>query len=148
MVNGQWSMVSFAFFGTDEFSIIVLNELKKADFVPALVVTVPDRPKGRGLKLTPPPAKLWAEENNIPFLQPENLSPSKFKIPNSKFDVFIVAAYGKILPKTILDIPRCGVLNVHPSLLPLYRGPSPIEAQILDSAPEVGVSIMKIDEKM
>ncbi len=140
---------TFAFFGTDEFSVIVLDELKKAGFLPALIVTATDKKMGRGMRLTPPPAKLWAEKNNIPFLQPEKLNDElHYKLKTNDYGLFVVASYGKILPKSILDMPTYGVLNVHPSLLPLYRGPSPIESQILDDAKEVGVTIMKMDEEM
>ncbi|MBI3019745.1 MAG: methionyl-tRNA formyltransferase [Parcubacteria group bacterium] len=146
------SKISFVFFGTDEFSIIVLEELKKAGFVPALIVTATNKKMGRGMRLTPPPVKLWAQKNNIPFLQPEKLDDvSCYKLKTNDYGLFIVASYGKIIPKRILDIPTKGALNVHPSLLPLYRGPSPIESQILDGADEreaTGATIILMDEKM
>ncbi len=132
--------MKFVFFGTDDFSVTVLDELKRAGFLPSLVVTMPDKPKGRGLKVLPSPAKLWAQENKIQV---------SFELtPDVAVDLFIVASYGKIIPKAILDIPKYGALNVHPSLLPKYRGPSPIESQILADEKEVGVTIMKMDEKM
>jgi len=141
--------LNFIFFGTDEFSVIVLEELKKAGFIPRLIVTAPDRPKGRGLKLTPPPVKIWAQKNNIQFLQPEKLDASvASQLSNVNCQLFVVASYGKIIPKEILDISEHGALNVHPSLLPLYRGASPIQSQILDEAVNVGVTIMFMDEKM
>ncbi|MDP3725984.1 MAG: methionyl-tRNA formyltransferase [bacterium] len=140
--------LNFVFFGTDEFSVIVLDELKKAGFISALVVTAPDRPKGRGLKLTPPPVKIWAQENNIEFLQPDTLVNFQFPIFNFQYDLFIVASYGKILTKEILSIPKHGTLNVHPSLLPLFRGPSPIHSSILENTRMVGVTIMLMDEKI
>ncbi|MBI4120785.1 MAG: methionyl-tRNA formyltransferase [Parcubacteria group bacterium] len=144
------SNIAFAFFGTDEFSVIILEVLKSAGMLPALVVTAPDRPKGRGLKLTPPPVKVWAQKNGIPLLQPEKLDGHFYSLLTAHYslDLFVVASYGKILPKEIINIPKHGALNVHPSLLPLYRGASPIQAQILEGTPETGVTIMVMDEKM
>jgi len=141
--------VSFVFFGTDEHAGTILDELKSAGLTPALIVTAPDRPKGRGLQMTPPPVKLWAEKNNTPVLQPEKLD-TAFISQLSKVNnqLFVVARYSKILPKDILNIPRHGTLNVHPSLLPLFRGPSPAQSQILAGVPETGVTIILLDEKV
>ncbi len=140
---------AFVFFGTDAFSAVVLAELKKAGFLPARVVTAPDRPKGRGLALTPPPAKLWAIENSVPVLQPERLdSAVAGQLSKVNSSLFVVASYGAILPKEILAIPKHGTLNVHPSLLPKYRGASPIESAILADDRDTGVSIMLMDEQM
>ncbi|MCX6731653.1 MAG: formyltransferase family protein, partial [Candidatus Parcubacteria bacterium] len=113
----------FAFFGTTEFSVKVLDMLLKSDLVPELVVTTPDRPRGRGLKLQPNPVKLWAEKNKIKYT-------TDYSRLTTDYSLFIIAAYGKIIPKEILDIPKYGTLNVHPSLLPKYRGPSPIQSFI------------------
>jgi len=132
-------MITFAFFGTPEFSTIILDELKSKNFLPSLIVTSPDKPKGRKLILTPSPVKVWAEHNNIPHI--ENL-----EIKNN-FDLFIVASYGKILSEKILNIPKHGILNVHPSLLPKLRGASPIKSAIL-SENETGVTIIKLDKEM
>ena len=132
----------FAFFGTDNFSVGVLDELKKVGFLPTLIITSPNKPKGRGLKITPPPAKLWAIENKIDFVQPEKLD-AEFNLP-----LGIVASYGKILPAKILASFPKGALNVHPSLLPKYRGASPIQAQILNDEKKVGITIILMDEKM
>ena len=141
--------LQFAFFGTDEFSVIVLNELKNVGFIPALVVTAPDTRKGRGLKLTPPPVKVWAEKFGIKFLQPQKLDTNFVsQMSNVKCQMFIVASYGKVLTKEILAIPERGALNVHPSLLPLYRGPSPIQSQMLDGVETTGVTIMFMNEKI
>lgn len=143
------SNINFAFFGTDNFSTTILDELENAGFLPKLIVTAPDRKQGRGLILTPPPVKIWAEEKNIDFIQPEKLDEvfiDKLKISN--WDLFVVASYGKIISKEILDIPKKGTLNVHPSLLPKYRGASPIESQILNDEQEIGVTIMLMDEQM
>lgn len=147
--------INFVFFGTSEFSVIILNELKASGFLPKLIVTTPDKPKGRKLVLTPPEVKVWAIQNNIKYIQPESLRFSKN--PNivseiksyseSEFDLFIVASYGKIIPQDILDIPKKQTLNVHPSLLPKLRGASPIQSAILYED-ETGVTIMRIDAEM
>src|SRR5680860_262300 len=131
-------MFKFAFFGTDKFSIQVLETLKEQSYLPTLIITVPDQPKGRKLILTPPQVKTWAEENNIPYLQPIKLkslldqtSAKETLIPDSSsFDFFLVASYGKIIPQEILDLPKIGTLNIHPSLLPKYRGATPLESTI------------------
>lgn len=137
----------FVFFGTPEFGVIVLDELKRRGLMPALIVTAPDKPRGRKLLLTPPPVKVWAEKNTIPYIQTETLSPVPERLANINSDFFIVAAYGKIIPKTILALPRHGALNVHPSLLPQFRGASPIQSAIL-SADVTGTTIMLIDEEL
>ncbi|OGG72462.1 methionyl-tRNA formyltransferase [Candidatus Kaiserbacteria bacterium RIFCSPLOWO2_01_FULL_53_17] len=144
--------MQYVFFGTDNFSVIVLEELKKAGSVPALVVTATDKKMGRGMRLTSPPVKLWAQKSAVQFLQPQKLDDSVYySLQSTVYKLFVVASYGKIIPKRFLDIPAHGALNVHPSLLPLYRGPSPLESQILDGADErgeVGVTIMQMDEEM
>lgn len=140
----------FVFFGTPHFATIILDELKARGFIPSLIITQPDKPVGRKQVLTSPPAKLWADENNIDTLQPSRLTddPEMDPVLNSEWDLFIVAAYGLLLPKAVLDTPNHGVLNVHPSLLPKYRGPSPVQSQILKDDPDCGVSIMLLDEQM
>lgn len=141
--------IPFVFFGTPEFAVSILEELKDAKIVPSLIVTAPDKPKGRGLVLTPPPVKTWAEKHNIPYLQPIKLDNDFLnKLKVNSYKLFVVAAYGKIIPKAVLDIPTNGTLNVHPSLLPKYRGASPIQSQILTNEKEVGVTIMLVDEEM
>lgn len=148
---------SIVFFGTPLFAVHTLNALEERGITPDIVVTAPDKPAGRGLELTPPPVKQWAEDREILVLQPtslktENISPENTEamslILNSEWDLFIVSAYGKLLRKEILNLPRKGVLNVHPSLLPKFRGASPIESQILADEKNVGVSIMLLDEEM
>lgn len=144
--------MKYVFFGTSNFSVLVLNELKNAGYLPSLIITNEDKPKGRKLILTPPPAKEWAEKEKIPYLQPKTLKNNEIieQIKNysdSGFDFFIVASYGKIIPQNILDIPKHKTLNVHPSLLPKLRGPSPIQNAIL-SEEETGVSIMRLDAEM
>jgi len=139
----------FVFWGTPDLAVFALEEMKNGGLLPSLVITVPDRPAGRGMELTPPPTKVWAEENNIPVLQPEKLDTDfTNKLMASGYELFIVAAYGKIIPQEVLDIPKHGTLNVHPSLLPKFRGPSPISSAILSGDKETGVSIMVLDEEM
>ncbi|MBX4215675.1 methionyl-tRNA formyltransferase [Candidatus Parcubacteria bacterium] len=140
---------SIAFFGTPEFALPSLAALAEAGLAPQLIVTAPDRPKGRGLELAPPPVKTWAHEHGIPVLQPEKLDDAFLeKLRQKGWDLFAVVAYGKILPKKLLDIPKDGTLNVHPSLLPKFRGPAPVEGAILEGVEETGVSVMLLDEKM
>lgn len=149
IVNGHMLQVNFVFFGTDEYSAIVLGELENNGFLPALIVTTPDRPKGRGLKLFPSPVKEWAMARNIAVITPERLGEANnCQLPAKSFDLFIVASYGKIIPGDILNIPTYGALNVHPSLLPCWRGASPVQAQILAGDERFGVSVMLLDEKM
>jgi methionyl-tRNA formyltransferase len=144
--------ITWAFFGTSHFSTLVLNELKAGGYIPSLIVTVEDKPKGRKLVLTPPEAKVWAEENHVPYVQLKALrTPESEELIRSfapeGFDLFIVASYGKIIPQNILDIPKYKTLNVHPSLLPKLRGPSPMISAILTEN-ETGVSIMRLDAEM
>lgn len=142
----------FVFFGTSRFSVILLEELReKFDIIPDLIVTTPDRPVGRKHVITPPPAKDWAIENDIATFQPETLKGNSDLIEElSQYELFIVASYGKIIPKEILDIvaEKHGTLNVHPSLLPKYRGASPIQNQILNAEEHPGTTIMLMDEEM
>lgn len=145
---------NFALFGTPLFAEIVLDKLIQAGYIPSVVVCNPDRPVGRKKIVTPPSvkARITNYESGIrskmQILQPEKLDPSLFKIPNSLFDFFVVAAYAKIIPKEILDIPRLGTIGVHPSLLPKYRGASPIQSAILNGGEETGVTLYLMDEKM
>ncbi len=144
--------INFVFFGTTEFSVIVLEELLSSGLKPVLVVTVPDKPKGRSLTLTPPPVKIWAQKNNVPVIQPQSLKGEEVaKLIESystvRYDLFIVFSYSKIIPQNILDIPAFGCLNLHPSLLPKLRGPSPIKTAIL-TEDETGLSIIKMDSQM
>jgi methionyl-tRNA formyltransferase len=142
---------STVFFGTPELSVWVLEELKEASIVPSLIVTAPDTPKGRNLILSPTPVKEWALRHDIPVIEVASLK-DRTAVPelaNSEWDLFIVAAYNIILPQWLLDLPKKGTLNVHPSLLPKLRGPSPVRSAILlDQKDAVGVSIMQIDEKI
>ena len=139
-----------AFFGSSKFSVFCLEELSSSGILPNLIITTPDMPTGRGLKLTPTPVKIWAEKNNIPCLTPENLKDQNIltSLEAETNTLFLVASYGKIIPKNIVELPKYGTLNIHPSLLPKYRGASPLQTQILNDEKEIGTSIMLMDEKM
>lgn len=141
---------NIAFFGTPDRAVIALDALKAAGMTPSLIVTQPDRPQGRKLVLTPPAAKVWAEREGIPVLQPENLDDSAFRetLEKGSFDFFVVVAYGKILKQEVLDIPRHGSLNLHASLLPRLRGSSPIETAIINDERKTGVTIIVMDKLM
>jgi methionyl-tRNA formyltransferase len=136
------------FMGTAELSCASVAKLagdKQFDVV--AVVTQPDKPKGRELKLTPSPVKVLAEKLNLSVLQPSQARAEEFigELRKLKPDLMVVVAYGQILPQSILDLPPFGCLNVHTSLLPKYRGAAPIQWAIADGEPETGVTIMKMD---
>ena len=134
--------------GTAELSCASLEKLAgDKNFYVVAVVTQPDKPKGRDLKLTPSPVKILAEKLNLPVLQPPKARDEKFigELRELKADLMVVVAYGQILPQTILDLPPHGCLNVHTSLLPKYRGAAPIQWAIADGNSETGVTIMKMD---
>ncbi len=133
--------LNFVFWGTPIVASETLEILKNSGYTPSLIVTGEDKPQGRKMLITPPPVKVWAEKNNIPYIQTEN--------PDvSKFDLSIVVAYGKIMPEHILNAPRLGSINIHYSLLPKYRGASPVESAILNGDEETGVTIQKMAYKM
>jgi len=140
----------FAFFGTPDRAVIALETLNKSGIKPALVVTQPDRPQGRKLALTPPPAKVWALKENVPVLQPENLNDGAFldTLRKGGFDFFVVVAYGKIFSQNILDIPKYGCINLHASLLPHLRGSSPVETAVLTDDRNTGATVILMDNQM
>ncbi|OGE20292.1 methionyl-tRNA formyltransferase [Candidatus Daviesbacteria bacterium RIFCSPLOWO2_01_FULL_43_38] len=136
------------FFGTPDFVVPVVSALYEKDWL-AGVVTAPDKKVGRKQILTSSPIKQWALKNQVPVLTADKFDQkihSELTALNST--LFVIAAYGHLLPQFILDIPGCGSLNIHPSLLPRYRGPSPIQNAILAGDKTSGVSIIKMDEKM
>jgi len=136
--------LDFVYFGTPEFSTIILDKLKLAGYIPSLIITAPDRPVGRKYVMTPPPVKIWADTHNIECWQPEKPRDIIEKLQQRKDDVYIVASYGYIVSQKLLDIPPLGVLNVHTSLLPKYRGAAPIEAALLNGDTVTGSTIMKM----
>ncbi len=140
--------IPFVFFGTPDFAVGVLDEMEENGFIPSFVVTAPDKPRGRKLIVTPPEVKVWAEKRGIPVFQPKKLDTEALKkLKSENLELFVVAAYGKIIPKSILEIPKYGTINVHPSLLPKLRGSSPLQSAIL-TEDKTGVTIMLIDEEM
>lgn len=140
-------MYKIIFAGTTEFGVPTLEKLKK-NYELVLVITQPDKPVGRKQVLTPPPIKIWAQKNNIPVEQPERIKNLESRIKDLNPDLLLVVAYGQIIPKAILDIPKFGAINIHGSLLPKYRGASPIQAAILNGDKETGITLIKMDEKM
>jgi len=141
--------IQCAFFGTPELTLTVLDELARNGYMPEVIVTMPDRPSGRKMVIAPPPTKVWAESHGIPTLQPEKID-EEFLDAFAKYDVNlgIVVAYGKILPQKLLDMPAWGMINIHYSLLPKYRGATPVESAILAGEDTTGVSIQKIEFKL
>ena len=171
MVNSFMNKLNFVFWGTPEVASETLEILKENGYLPSLIVTSPDRPQGRKMLIAPPPAKIWAIENNIPYIQPESLNQKeiwnvlrtlgrsdgdgqrKFSAENFSGeqnvpDFFLVVAYGKIIPEDILNMPKLGSINAHYSLLPKYRGASPVESAILNGDTKTGVTIQKMEYKM
>jgi len=136
------------FAGTPEFAVESLAILHKSNHEIIAVYCQPDRPKGRGKVLSGCPVKLYAEENNLLVIQPEDFSElqNQERFSLLKPDVMVVAAYGQILPKNTLQTPRLGCLNIHASLLPRWRGAAPIERAILAGDKETGISIMQMNE--
>ena len=122
---------TIVFFGTEDFSLYALKVLVEQGFAVAAVVTKPDTKRGRGGALTKPAVKVFAESHNIPVWQPSRLKEIEASISALHDPIVVLVSYGKIIPQSIIDLFSPGIVNVHPSLLPLYRGPSPIESAIL-----------------
>lgn len=135
------------FMGTPDFAAEVLEALIKAGHEIILAVTQPDKPKGRGQKMVAPAVKLRAQELNIEVAQPKSAKDAEFYdlLKDKAPEVIVVAAYGKLLPENILDLPRYGCLNVHASLLPRYRGAAPIQRVLMNGEEKTGVTIMLMD---
>jgi len=165
--------LNFIFWGTPDVASETLEILKENGYMPSLIITAPDKPQGRKMIITPPPVKIWAIENNIPYLQPEKLDKKELDVVfksiaqadepsianfqqeimcgfknNSQPFLSIVVAYGKIIPEDIINMPKFGSINIHYSLLPKYRGASPVESAILNGETETGISIQKMEYKM
>lgn len=139
------------FMGTPDFAKESLEKIIDSGYEVVGVVTPPDRPKGRGMKMIACPVKEYAIQKNIKVFQPEKIVNNKdFKneVRNLDVDLFVVVSYGKILPKSFLEIPKKGAINVHPSMLPKYRGSAPIQWAILNGDKTTGVTIMYMNEKM
>lgn len=138
------------FMGTPEYAVPYLEGLISAGFRPYAIISQPDRPKNRTQTIEPTPVKKAAFAHGLPVLQPEHIRDIQWieKIRTLSPDMIVVVAFGQIIPKSILDIPPKGCINVHPSLLPKYRGAAPLQAALLNGDSETGVTIMKMDEKM
>ena len=135
------------FAGTPDFALESLRALHRAGFIPEAVLTQPDRPAGRGKKLSESPVKQFASEHDIAVWQPETLKDADIVAQISQFkpDLIIVAAYGLLLPRVVLDLPERGCVNVHASLLPRWRGAAPIQAAILAGDSQTGISLMQME---
>ncbi|MEK4801807.1 methionyl-tRNA formyltransferase [Oceanobacillus sp. FSL K6-0118] len=141
-------MKRIVFMGTPDFSVPVLRSLVESEYEVVLVVTQPDRPKGRKRVITPPPVKVEAEMHHIPVFQPEKLKEEFKKILSYEPDLIVTAAYGQILPNELLETPPFGCINVHASLLPELRGGAPIHYSIILGKQETGITIMYMVEKL
>ncbi len=150
MQYGQDKKLNFAFWGTPDVAAETLEILKRNGYLPSLVITSPDKPQGRKMIVTPTPVKVWAIENNVPYLQPEKLEQEEIwsVLRTHNPLLFLVVAYGKIIPEKIINLPKLGSINIHYSLLPKYRGASPVESAILSGDEETGVTIQKMEYKM
>ncbi len=153
MNSTDYTHPNFAFFGSSRLSVIVLDQLFGQGLMPKFVVTTPDKPIGRKQIITPNVVKQWATSKNIPVYDPVKLDQDFAKqirdvSETASAQVFLVASYGKIIPTEIIDIPKNKTLNIHPSLLPQYRGPSPLPTAILEDTKKTGVSIMILDKEM
>ena len=134
------------FMGTPDFAVGTLRSLAEAGHEITLVVSQPDKPKGRGHAMVPTPVRVVAEELGIPVFQPVKIREAKDVLEKTEADVCVVAAFGQIIPASILHMKKYGCINVHASLLPKYRGAAPIQWAVIDGEKESGVTIMQMDE--
>ena len=140
---------NFAFWGTPDVASRTLDILFKSGYIPSIIITSPDARSGRGLHMHPTPVCTWATEHNIPCLKPEKISDDLIN-ELKKFDInlSIVVAYGKILPENLIKMPDLGTINIHYSLLPLYRGASPLEQALLNGDAVTGVTVQQMEFKL
>lgn len=136
--------MKITFFGSDLFSLPFLEELYKKGYEINLVITTPDKPKGRGLKLEETPTKTFAKEKGLSFLEIDKFKNFFDEIEKNIGDLGVVVSFGKIIPERVLNLFPKGIINVHPSLLPKYRGPNPIRWQILNNEKKSGITIIKL----
>ena len=144
------SPLRIAFFGTPEFAVPTLQALFDSRHEVVAVVSQPDRPRGRGQKLQPTPTKEAAIARGVAVWQPERVRDEQFlrTVADMRLDLGVVAAYGKILPEALLALPRLGMINVHASLLPEYRGAAPVHRAVIDGRRETGVTIMRVVKEL
>ena len=140
--------IKIIFIGVSSFAVPALEALIKEKYSIIAVITSPDKPSGRKKEVFFSPVKKLAQEHNLNISQPDNISETKERIRQLKPDLIIVSSYGKIIPKEILNIPQFKSINIHPSLLPKYRGPSPIQTAILNGDKKTGITVIIMDEKM
>lgn len=140
----------FAFFGTPDIAVTALKEMAMFGYLPTLVVCNPDAPVGRKHIMTSPPTKVWAETKGIPVFQPTTLKTKEALTPltETPYDFFVVFAYGKLMPEWLINLPKCGTINAHPSLLPKLRGASPIRSTLLSDLSACGVTIIQMDKEL
>ncbi|NQT28848.1 MAG: methionyl-tRNA formyltransferase [Candidatus Omnitrophica bacterium] len=140
----------FIYFGSSQFSEVVLEELCLKGYKPTLIVSKPDKPKGRGLKLSSTKVSQFAKLKKIPFIKPASLKKGEVKgiLGKEQADFFIVADYGEVIPKDLLVLPSVFALCIHPSLLPGYRGATPIEETLMNGDKKSGVTIFKMNERV
>lgn len=139
----------FAFFGTPDVASKTLDILFNEDYIPSIIITSPDAPSGRGMRIKESPVSIWAKEHNIKCLKPEKIDPifiNQFK--ELGIDLSMVVAYGKILKEELIQSPKFGTINIHYSLLPKYRGASPLESSLLNGDEKTGVSIQQMVFKL
>jgi methionyl-tRNA formyltransferase len=143
-------MVRIVFFGTPDFAVPTLRKLLGSPHPVVAVVTQPDRPRGRGQRVSESPVKALAQARGLPVLQPSRLRDPEFveAFRALQPDLGVVAAYGKLLPEDILSLPRHGMINVHASLLPKYRGAAPVHRAVIDGEAETGVTIMRMEKML
>ncbi len=140
--------MNWLFFGSDEFSLKVLETLLPSPLGrPVAIISLADQPAGRHQQLSSPPIVTWAQQNNFTYQQISSFKTTALSV-ETPCDFFLVASFGKLIPADIFNRPRYGTINIHPSLLPRYRGPTPIETAILQAESDNGVSLMLIDEQL
>jgi len=141
--------LNFIFWGTPDVASETLEILKQSGFLPNVIITTPDAKVGRGLKIQSSPVALFAQNNKIPCLKPEILDEElSLQLSTLNFELSVVVAYGKIIPDEIINMPKLGSINIHYSLLPKYRGASPVESAILNGDKVTGVTIQKMIYKL
>jgi len=141
---------AFVFFGSPQLAVLALEELKKTGHLPRAVVCQPDKPAGRGNRLRPPATKTWALDNNLPVLQPRRCREPDFleEFKRLGAELGLVFAFGQILPPELLDVAPAGFINIHPSLLPRWRGAAPVQWTLLAGDPQAGVSIIRVTPRL
>ncbi|MDD2753682.1 MAG: methionyl-tRNA formyltransferase [Candidatus Portnoybacteria bacterium] len=142
------TQIKIIFMGTPEFAVPILKKLADSEYKPTAVFCAPDKPVGRKQTLAPPPVKILAQKYGLPVYQPKDKNELSYQLKAISYQLIITAAYGLIFSKDVLNAPQYGCINIHPSLLPKYRGPSPIQAVILNGDPATGVTIYKMDEQI